>query len=153
MILKIRKRKGDFLIAGIFFFVGMFALIESFRMPPGFYNTPGPGFYPKMLGFLVCGVSMFLGLSSLSRKRDDERVLVGHSDIWSVIAGLIFLGALLERIGFILAFTLFLAFLFKKLSALSLVKCILWASAASLGAYLFFGILLDLRLPPLYFQW
>ncbi len=150
LIFKARKPAGDLAIAGALLSLGVFAIVESMRMPSGFFNTPGPGVYPALLGGLLCVVSLVLGFSSFSRREDAEKVALGHANIWGVLLAVIMTAALLERIGFILTFTLFLTFLFKKLSDHGWIWCTLSAFLGALSAFLFFDTLLGLRLPPLY---
>lgn len=149
-ILNPTKRTGNLWVAFLLFGLGIFAILESLKMPPGLYNTPGPGFYPRLLGVILCGVSLTLVFLSLPRWKNDDRVLLGNWNIWAVLLALFIVAELLERIGFILAFTLFLFFLFKKLSERNWIWCLVFSFSGSMGAYLFFSVLLGLRLPPLY---
>lgn len=149
MILKIGRHTGEFIFAVAFFCMGMLVIIESLSMPPGEFNTPGPGVYPQILGALLLAVSLILGFTSLSRGSNTEMVQVGHGNIWFVVIALILVAVLLERIGFILTLTVFLLFLLKKLSDMGWVRCIAFAFAGSIVAFLFFGVLLEQQLPPL----
>lgn len=150
LTLRVNKRKAVLFVACIFFCIGIFVIFTSLRMPRGSFNTPGPGFYPGLLGVLLCGISLVLGFISLHQRNNTETVLLGHLDIWTVIFALIIVAVLLERIGFILVFTLFLVLLFKKLSGLKWIKCIILAFSCAIITYLFFNTILGVRLPPFF---
>ena len=150
LIFEAAKEAGDLTISVGLLGLGLFVIIESLRMPSGFFNTPGPGVYPRLLGGMLCIVSLILGFRCFSRQKEEERVQLGHANIWTALLAVILAGALLERIGFILTFTFFLAFLFKKLSDHGWIWCALLAFLGASSAFLFFDTLLGLRLPPLY---
>lgn len=153
LILEIDKRIGNLLIACIFFVLAAFVILESMKMPPGFFHSPGPGFYPRLLGIALGMASIIIGIFSLIRRNDKETVSLGHLNIWAVLAGIIMVAALIEAIGFILTFTLFLFVLLKMLSNLGWFRCLIFSLLGAWSAYLFFNNLLGLRLPPLYIQW
>ncbi len=149
----IKKWKGQEVIALIFFCVGIFVILKSVGMPSGTYNTPGPGFYAGLLGIVFCVISLALGYIGLHHRGNTETVQLGNSNVWAAVFGLIGGAVLLERLGFILTFILFLVFLFKKFSNLRWSICALLAGCCSIGAYLFFNTLLEIRLPPIFIRW
>ena len=140
------ERSGELVIAGVLFCIGLFGILNSRAMPPGEFSVPGPGFFPILLGVLLCSVSLALGIQTFFN-RTSQGVKVGHHHIWSTIIALIIVGVFFELLGFILMITLFVGFLLKILSNLRWIACILWAIAAAISAYLFFYLLLGIQLP------
>jgi len=142
----ISERKGGLVIAGILFSIGVVWILVSRTMPYGEFTVPGPGFFPCLLGVLLCGVSSALGIHTFLR-RTPTQVRVGHLRIGSTVAALLGLAFFFESLGFVLSITLFLSVLLKTLSHLKILPCILWAAAGAIIAYLFFQLLLGIQLP------
>jgi hypothetical protein len=140
------ERGGELVIAGILFCIGLFWIIESRYMPRGEFSVPGPGFFPILLGVLMCLVSGALGVQRFL-DRTSGQVKIGHPKIWSTIVAIIVLAVFFERLGSIVMIALFVAFLLKILSHLRWYACILWGIAAAISAYLFFDPLLGIQLP------
>ena len=140
------ERSGELVIVGIIFGVGLLMILVSIAMPRGEFSVPGPGFFPTLVGVLLCSISFALGVQKFFNKTS-QRVKIGHRSIWSTIIALIVVGVFFERLGFILVIALFLGFLLKILSNLRWIACILWAIAAAISAYLFFDLLLGIQLP------
>jgi putative tricarboxylic transport membrane protein len=139
-------RSGDLVIAGILFCIGLVWILESLVMPHGEFSVPGPGFFPTLLGVLLCGVSFLLGARTLF-SRTTQPVKIGHLHIWSTIMALMVLAFFFERLGFIITTALFVGFFLKMLSAMRWIPCILLSVAAAISAYLFFDFLLGIPLP------
>lgn len=141
------ERRGHLAISVIFFCVGLFSILAARAMPFGEIFVPGPGFFPTLLGGLLCVVSLAEFVCNLPRGGTTKRVEIGHWRIWSTVTAIIVLGFLFEPVGFILGITLFVVFLLKILSPLKWMACILWAVASAIIAYLLFNFLLDITLP------
>lgn len=140
------ERSGELVISGILFCIGLYWMIESRVMPKGEFLVPGPGFFPVLLGALLCIVSLALGVQTFLN-RTTRQVKIGHPYIWSTIIALIVVAVFFERLGFILMIALFVGFLLKILSSLRWMTCILWAIVGAVSAYLFFKLLLGIQIP------
>lgn len=140
------ERKGELVISGIMFCIGLFFILLSREMPHGNLNVPGPGFFPTLLGVLLCGSSFAICIRSFLYKTTN-RIKIGHPCIWSTLMAIIVLAFFFERLGFILAITLFVAFLLKSIAHFRWIPCILWAVAAAISAYLLFDVVLGIELP------
>ena len=151
MTWKSTERRGELVIAGILFCIGLVGVLMSRAMPKGEYMVPGPGLFPALLGLLLCGVSLAFIVRLALHKGARNVVNVGHRYIWATTAAIILVSLFLERLGFILVMTFFVGFLLRLLSRLGWIACILWAFAGAVSAYLFFDSLLGVQLPSL--QW
>jgi hypothetical protein len=140
------ERSGDLVIAGVLFCIGLIWIIGSLGMPRGEFAVPGPGFFPTMLGTLMCVASFALGLHTLLVK-STQRVRIGHPYIWSTIMAMLMVSIVFERLGFIATMALFVGFFLKLLSGLRWIPCTAFSIAAAVGAYLFFNLLLGIQLP------
>ncbi len=144
------ERVGELVITGVLFCIGLFSVLMSRDMPKGEFSVPGPGFYPTILGFVMCSFSIALGIRVFLYYRTTKRVEIGHPYIWFTTVALIIVAILFERIGFIPMIALFIVFLLRILSHLRWVSCILWAIAGAVTAYLLFDLLLGVQLPSIF---
>jgi putative tricarboxylic transport membrane protein len=141
------ERTGDLITSGVLFCIGLFSIINSQMMPPAGYGEVGPGFFPKIIGTLLCGISLSLVIQSFIKGSTTNGVGMSHRKVWYIVAAIIFLAILFEKIGFIPLVALFVGFLLKIFSNMGYKKCIAFGVAAAISAYLIFGSLLELQLP------
>ena len=141
------ERTGDLITVGVLFCIGLFSIIYSQRMPPGMYGEVGPGFFPKLIGTLLCGVSLALGTHRFIKKSTTKRVKMSQGKVWFIIAAIIILTVFFKKVGFIPLVALFVGFLLKIFSNMGYKKCITLGVAAAIIAYLIFASLLGIELP------
>ncbi len=142
------EQTGNLIIAGILLCIGLSSILTSQAMPRGEFAVPGPGFFPTLLGLILCGVSLALCISIILQSKITNRVEIAYPNIWSIIVATMVLGVFFERIGFIPMTCLFVGFILKVLSDLGWIACAISGAAAAISAYLFFNVLLDIQLPP-----
>jgi hypothetical protein len=140
-------RNGNLVIAGFLFCAGLFAILVSRTMPQGAFLVPGPGYFPTILGMLLCVVSVTLGVQAFIDKTTTDVVKVGQTTGWATIAAIMIVGVCFEKIGSIPMFTLFVAFLLKMLSNHKWFSCMILGIMAAITAYFFFSIFLGIFLP------
>lgn len=116
-------------------------------MPKGEFSVPGPGFFPTLLGILLCLTSLALAVQRYLNKGSTQRVKIGHPYIWSTLLVIAVLSAFYEGLGFVITIGLFVGVLLKILSHLNWKHCLFWAIAAAVASYLFFSFLLGIQLP------
>jgi len=144
----VREKTGDTVISGILFSIGLVAIFLSRFMPPGEFSVPGPGFFPTLLGTLLCMVSGIQAVRLVARKGGRSVVRIGHPHIWATLAALLGVAAFFETLGFVPVIALFVFFCLKTFSPLHWIACLVVAGAAAAGTFLFFNVLLGVQLPP-----
>lgn len=137
--------------AGIVVLIFSLAVIEGARrMPESATFGPGPGFLPFWLGVALAVLAVLQIVGGWRRSEPDGRVFPGAAGLLPValtLAGLAAYILLLERLGFMLATGLLVAFL------LGVVERERWWVALGIGAlnalalYVIFYRLLGVSLP------
>ncbi len=143
-----KERTGGF----IFLITGIYGFILSIQLPLGKLHEPGPGVLPLSLSMLLSlsGILwLILGKGGGKEKaRIDLRGIIGKSltpvQIVMLTAAFIFL---LNLLGYLVASTLYLFFIFLWVS-----RYRLWAAAGLAiviggGSWYFFGTVLAVQLP------
>ena len=143
----VREKTGDMVTAGVLFAIGLAAILLSRLMPLGEFSVPGPGFFPTLLGILLCIVSGALAVRLMVKKGETSVVHIGHPHIWATLAALLGVAVFFERLGFIPVIALFVFFCLKTFSPLRWIACLLIAGVAAVGVFLFFNVLLGVQLP------
>jgi putative tricarboxylic transport membrane protein len=136
-----------------FLAVGAYGIIFSLRLPFGKWQNPGPGVFPLTLSVVLftSGVIWFLlgkGLGGKAEEKTSENEPIKAWDksakIVFVIAGFILL---LERLGYLLASTLFVFVLLAWISRYRIWVAACLAIGIGVGSWLFFGKLLSVQFP------
>jgi putative tricarboxylic transport membrane protein len=143
----VREKTGDMATAGVLFVIGLAAILLSRLMPLGEFSVPGPGFFPTLLGSLLCIVSGILAVRLIVIKGENSVVRIGHPHIWATLAALLGVAVFFEPLGFIPVIALFIFFCLMTFSALRWIACLLIAVSAAAGVFLFFNVLLGVQLP------
>jgi hypothetical protein len=130
-----------FLAAGAFF-AGMATLL-----PFGRVGLPGPGFLPFVLGILLCALALGILLYTWRDGGSVAAIFFGHRDVLLAIAGLVGISLVFERMDSYLALGAFSGFLILVLARASLWRVVLAAVLGMVAVWLFFGVVLGLRLP------
>jgi|SRR3989339_1174204 len=141
------ERAGNLIILGFLFCLGLYSIICSLIMPPAAYGEVGPGFFPKILGVLLCGISIVLGIQNFIKTNTTNRVEISYRKVWYIVPSIIVLAVLFEKVGFIPLVALLVCFLLRIFSNVGYKKCIAFSVILAIGAYLIFGSLLELQLP------
>lgn len=144
---RLTERVGDYVVAAVLFCVGLSALITAQNMPAGTFGEVGPGFFPSILGSVLCLVSLAIGVSNIWNRGGRETVSIAHRDSWAIIGGLAVMAVLFNPVGALPMIGLYVLFLLKLLSKLSWIMCIVFAAATAAGGYVIFDVLLGIPLP------
>lgn len=125
-----------------------YVIVRAARMPPGTVALPGPGFLPLVLAGLLAAVALSLVVRGVAaREPEAPPVVIGHHHGLAVLAGLVGVALLLERLGFMVALSLLLGMLFRRLSGRSWLRSLATALGTVALAAVVFGSLLGVRLP------
>ncbi|MBI4964416.1 MAG: tripartite tricarboxylate transporter TctB family protein [Desulfomonile tiedjei] len=141
----------QYLIADGFWLVLAVAVcVESWSLGIGEFTSPGPGFLPFWAGVLLGLLSLISLVQTATEKAKEEPSVWAGVKILKlglVILTLLLYVALLNTLGFFLCTFLLLLFLFRAVEPYRW-HVVLLASILSLAAvYVFFVLLLDVRLP------
>jgi hypothetical protein len=148
MLSRLTQRVGDLLAATLLFLVGASALVVSQQMPAGRFGDVGPGFFPSILGVVLCAAAVALGAANVWRRDGKEIIAIAYRDSWAIVGGLLVLAVLFEIVGALTMIGLYVLFLLKLLSTMGWVKCIVFAIVTVAGGYVVFDVLLGIPLPP-----
>jgi hypothetical protein len=143
------KEQGGSLI---FLTAGMYGMVFSIGLPLGRWNEPGPGVFPLALSALlsISGILWFIrgkgkgGEKKRTGLREFVRKFVTPLRIIGLTAAFILA---LERLGYLLASTLYLFILLTWVSRYRLWTAFALAIAFGAASWLFFGRLLSTPLP------
>ncbi|HSB67880.1 MAG TPA: tripartite tricarboxylate transporter TctB family protein [Candidatus Methylomirabilis sp.] len=141
------QRSGELATSIVLFSIGVVWLVGVLDMPPGGFSVPGPGFFPTLLGLLLCISSAALAGKTLLTSAT-AGVPLGNRHIWSTGVALVVLAALLEPLGFVPSVALFVGFFLRRLAEFRWTTAILAATAAAAATYWIFSHALGIPLPP-----
>lgn len=138
----------------IFLFTGIYGLIFSIHLPMGKWKEPGPGIFPLCLSILLCisGILWFIHGKRKGKRKEKTRIdwhgifkkLAIPSQI-VVLTGAFVLT--LDRLGYLVASSLYLFALFLWVSRYSLWVAMGLAVAMGVGSWYFFVKVLAIQLP------
>lgn len=143
-------KTGDIVSGGTLTGLGIFIVVEARGLEYTGLDGPGPGFFPLWYGACMIVLSLLLVGTSLGAAaagpggatdwREVGRVLAS----WSAFALCV---ALLQVLGFLLAFALFTFFLIAVMYRRPPGMALAVAVAMSAGFYLLFPLALNVELP------
>jgi putative tricarboxylic transport membrane protein len=148
----VRERlAGTALLVAALVWVGL----VYWTIPPSQDTTPGPRVFPLWLGLALAALAVAViartFVASAADGRDESGPVTGL-EVWSVVSVIaltVLYGTVMEKLGFLVATTLFVAVALVVL--LRITRPLFVASMAlgmSVGAYLLFSKLLGTYLPP-----
>jgi putative tricarboxylic transport membrane protein len=146
-------RRGELCMSGGFLVVGLYAITESIRMQYYVDGGPGPGFFPLWLGVIVVGCSALIMFRTLrgSDESPPRPFLPPRGALLrcaATLAALCFFAFSANRVGYKLSMFLVLFFLTTVVTKAGWKTALVTAVVGSLGSFYFFGVLLEVYLPP-----
>lgn len=146
--MNVRTGKAERIVAGVVVLLAAYVIRESLRMPLGRTDQPGPGFYPLVLGLLLCAAGLILLLQLLLQPLDRKAYTqIGGRDVFAIVLALMIAALLFERLGFIVTVGLFLFALLRVLSPLGWIKSGVAGVTTAIIASIFFQKILGVPLP------
>jgi putative tricarboxylic transport membrane protein len=143
----ISARRGGMAVAAVLALIGLVFTWQASLIDFGDFALPGPGFFPLVLGVLVCVLSSIIGVRDWFRPDADETVELGHRDVLIVFAAMLAVPLLFEPLGAYVTLGLFGAALLVFIARQSLVIAGLAAIIGMAGCWYFFQVALGLQLP------
>ena len=141
-------RRGETAAAAALLLFACAILWGAALMPLGTVGAPGPGFFPRALGWLLALVSVGLLVRALRLDHAvDEAVALGHRHIALTLVALVGLALMFEYVGYVLSAALFMLVLLRAFSTLGWTRSLVAAVATALVSYYMFDRLLSVTLP------
>jgi hypothetical protein len=142
----IGSRSGELCAAAVIILTGLFFVWQSASLKFGGIEQPGPGFFPLLLGGVLCVLAALVALDQL-RQQDGERIAIGHRDVAIAFAVLLAVPILFERLGAYATLGSLMAALLILVGRVSAIIAVLAAGAAVVAVWGFFTVLLGVQLP------
>jgi putative tricarboxylic transport membrane protein len=139
-------------IAGLIFLsIGIYGLVFSVPLPWGTWEEPGPGLFPQAVAILLClaGImKIFQGKGKEEGGRTDWRETArGFLTPMKILGVTLVFILVLERLGYLLATSLFLFILFLWVCRYRVRVALVLALVIGVGSWYFFGDILAVNLP------
>jgi hypothetical protein len=99
------RRPSDFYSGLIFLGVGILAIAQAVDYPLGTLRTMGPGYFPILVGVLLCGVGLALVGKSTAGEAE-EPVTISLWPLFLVLGGLLVFALILLKAGLFAAIVL-----------------------------------------------
>jgi putative tricarboxylic transport membrane protein len=137
----------------VLFAFGAAVSFEAQKLGIGRVSAPRAGFFPFWLGvslLLSSGILVIKFLLSAEKKTSEDRVsLKGTSwkKILWVVTGVLLYAFLLEPVGYLVATTLLMIFLFRASESQRWLSVAVWSVAVSVLTYILFKIWLQVQFP------
>lgn len=143
----------DLLSSLLYLVIGLAFVAGGVRMGLGPLHSPGPGYFPTLIGGILSALSLGLLIKSVLAKEAaaDRQRFWKEKDSWvkvsCVVGSLIFYLAALEFLGYIATTVAFILFLLKVVGKKSWLVSLTMAVLVSLGSYALFKMALGVYLP------
>jgi putative tricarboxylic transport membrane protein len=139
---------GDLASGAVLVALGVFIVLQARRWEYLGPDGPGPGFFPLWYGIAMIALALVLVANSAGSRTAGARVqlrAIGRPlAAWAALAACI---ALLNVLGFLLAFGLFAFFVTAVMYRRPIVPSVAVAVGCALGFYLLFPLALNVALP------
>jgi hypothetical protein len=143
----VSTRRGGVVMAAALFTAGAFFVWQSALMPFGRVGLPGPGFFPFVLGVLLCVAALAIAVHVLRAPALEPEVDLGHRDVLVVFAALVGVCLVFERLGAYAALGLFTVVVLVLVARLSPLRAALAAGCGMLAVWAVFKVVLKVQLP------
>ncbi len=143
--------KTEYLGSLVIAVISFFACVGAWKLGTGQIGSPGPGFFPLVLGGTTGVFSLVILGEQLWKKRkavdgQPRAVSGGAIKVVCILAALIAFGFLLEKIGYVFTSSIVFTFLFKVAGSRSGISLV-WAIVVALISTILFSWLLGVQLP------
>ena len=143
----ISARSGSMCIAAVLAVAGLVFAWQASLLDFGNYQMPGPGFIPLVLSVATVALAAIIGIGEWLQADSGETVALGHRDVLIVLAAMLAVPPLFERLGAYVALGLFGAVLLVLVARTSLVIAGISAVVGMAACWYFFQVALGLQLP------
>jgi putative tricarboxylic transport membrane protein len=144
----LKPRSGDLASGALLVALGVFIVLHARRWEYLGPDGPGPGFFPLWYGIAMIALAVLLIANSIGSRttaaRVELRTIRRPLAAWAALAVCV---ALLNVLGFLLAFGLFAFFVTAVMYRRPIVPSVAVAVGCALGFYLVFPVALNVALP------
>jgi hypothetical protein len=147
LVRAISARHGGMCVAAVLAAIGLIFTWQASLIDFGDLALPGPGFFPLVLGVLVFVLAAVIGVRDWFPTAGGEAIELGHRDVLIVLAALVAVPPLFERLGAYATLGLFGAALLVLIARCSLVIAVMSAAIGMAACWYFFQVALGLQLP------
>jgi len=141
--------KRDSIIAIFWLLLSFYLAYASYQLGLGTGGRPGAGFFPfgAALGIGIIALFRLIGVSPTQAETSMATSGREWKKILAIVAGMLAYALLLDVLGFAICTFVLLAFYLKIVATQPWRNSLAFASAAAVGAHLFFDVLLRAQLP------
>lgn len=145
-------KKYNVFAAMLFIAIGIYVIQYSNRFDDYINETPGPGFWPRMLGVLLIVVSSLLLLTTLFSKKEVAAHLLdfkskGLQQVVKLFGVMVLFGMGLNYVGFILSSLIFVVLVMWVMGVRSPLKLTITSLSITTSIYVIFAVALGLIIP------
>jgi len=146
-------RADDRLSGPFFVVVSIVVCLQAARYGIGSFHDPSAGFFPFLMGLVVCSLSLALLFSAIFSKDKAKEpcesfwIVLTRKKVWCIVLALVAYGLLLERLGFILTAFLIFTFILHVTEPQKWWVSLVSGLTASLACYALFCLALGVPLP------
>lgn len=140
-------RLGEVLVGLALLASGVFFASHAALLDFGHVGLPGPGFFPFVLGVVLCLLAGAILYHAWHRLSGSEAIFLGHRDVLVAMLAMAGLAAVFESVDSYVALGVFTATLLLLVARAALWRVVLGAVLGMIAVWLFFGIALGVRLP------
>ena len=137
----------------VLLFLGVAVCFEARELRIGRISNPGAGFFPFWLGIglVVCtGVLITKFIRSAGKKSSDDSGFwkgIAWGKVLLVVIGMLLYAFLLEPLGYLIATSFLMIFLFKTTESQRWLSVVVWSVAVSILTYVLFKVWLEVQFP------
>jgi hypothetical protein len=140
------ERSGGVFVAAVLAAVGAFFAGHALRLDLGDIASPGPGFFPLLLGMILLGCGGLIGMECW-RSPKGEALELGHRDVMITAAALLTVPLLFETLGAPVALGLFSMAILVFVGRVAPLVAIAATALGIVACWYFFVVLLGVQLP------
>ncbi len=151
--MEVTLERRELITSGIWLALGIAIVIGAYRLTLGDFHKPGPGLYPFILGFALCGCAIPAIISSLRRANEkgrEEQEFIKKDRLPKVILVIIYLtayGLLLTSMGYVLTTLIIFFLIFITMGSIRLRTLFIILILMVGISYYVFAVLLEVPLP------
>lgn len=153
--------KKDLLSALFFLALGLFLVLESYRLSIWSESGPGPGFFPLFAAVIIIGSSIAIIVRCSLRHFKQKKEIVSAQrkeelswfKLCSYVVLIMAYGLLLEKVGFLIMSTLFVITTLKCVERQSWKMTLCTGFVSIVGGYVVFVHFLGVLLPKGLLKW
>jgi hypothetical protein len=144
--------KKKYLEGLIWLLLSIFLCIKTSWLGLGTFSTPGPGFTPFVVALCLFSLSLILFIQAiLSQKEKVVKRLDLRMSAFYIFCSIVVYVFLFKKIGYLFSTFLLMTFLFRCMGTKWWGWVLGGAFLVTFLSYLFFGVILKLNLPTVFF--